>query len=400
MKLLRKILDNFEERINHSKKLKHFYPLYEAIDTFLYTPGIKTKGLVHLRDFNNLKRTMTCVIIALLPAVIAALYNTGYQANLVLQQAPELAKNWQSRLFHALAGNFDAGSFFNNIFHGAFYFLPVYFITFITGIFWEILFAVVRKHDVTEGFFVTSLLFPLILPPNIPLWQVAIAISFAIVLAKEVFGGVGMNIFNPALVARAFLFFAYPANISGDGVWIAVDGVSRATPLAQLAENGLQSLSYSFQEAFFGLIPGSMGETSALACLLGAIFLIYTKAGSWRIMLSVVTGAALMSLLFNLAGSSTNPLFAVPFWWHFVTGGFAFGTVYMATDPVSAAQTNTGQYWYGLLIGMLVILVRVVNPAFPEGMMLAILFGNMTAPLIDYFVLNANIKLRRNLYEK
>jgi len=400
MKALRKFLDRIEAGIKSSPRLKMIYPFYEAIDTFLYTPALKTEGLIHLRDFNNLKRTMSSVMIALLPVIFFALYNTGYQANLVLENNPLLAKNWQSKFFLLLGGSFDAGSLFSCILHGALYFFPVYIVTFIVGIFWEILFAVVRKHDVTEGFFVSSLLFPLILPPTIPLWQVALAISFAIVFSKEVFGGVGMNIFNPALIARAFLFFAYPANISGDSIWIAVDGFSQATPLAELAEKGLPGLSWSFKDAFIGTIPGSMGETSTLACLLGAIFLIYIGVGSWRIIISVLGGTALTASLLNLIGSTTNPLFAIPFWWHFVLGGFAFGTVYMATDPVSAAQTIRGQYIYGFLIGFLVIVVRVLNPAFPEGMMLAILFGNMCAPLIDYFVLQANIKLRRRLYEK
>jgi len=276
---------------------------------------------------------------------------------------------------------------------GAFYFLPVYIITIAVGGFWEVLFAIVRKHEINEGFLVTSLLFPLILPPDIPYWQVAIGISFGIVIGKEVFGGVGMNILNPALTARAFLFFAYPAQISGDKVWVAVDGLSKATPLAQFADSTMH-IGYSWWDSFIGLIPGSMGETSTLAILIGAFILIVSKVGSWKIMLSIVVGTFLTSLGLNAIGSVSNPMFALPFHWHLVVGGFAFGAVFMATDPVSAAFTEQGKWIYGFLIGVLVVLVRVVNPAFPEGMMLAILFMNVFAPIIDKIFINRNIKRR------
>lgn len=261
------------------------------------------------------------------------------------------------------------------------------------GGFWEALFASIRNHEIAEGFLVTSLLFPLILPPDIPYWQVALGISFGVVIGKEVFGGVGMNILNPALTARAFLFFAYPAQISGDKVWVAVDGISSATPLAQFADHSL-TVTAGWWDSFIGLIPGSMGETSTLAALIGAVILIATGIGSWRIMLSILVGMIGMSLIFNTVGSSTNSMFEVTPLWHLVVGGFAFGTVFMATDPVSAAMTSEGKILYGLLIGILVVLVRVVNPAFPEGMMLAILFGNVFAPIIDKIYINKNIKRR------
>jgi Na+-transporting NADH:ubiquinone oxidoreductase subunit B len=288
---------------------------------------------------------------------------------------------------------FDPANIISNILHGAVYFFPIYIVTLAVGGFWEVLFAVIRKHHIQEGFFVTSLLFPLILPPSIPLWQVAIGISFGVVIGKEVFGGVGMNVLNPALTARAFLFFAYPAQISGDAVWVAVDGFSKATPLAEIADP-LMNLSVTWKDAFIGIMPGSMGETSALACLIGAFILIISGIASWRIMLSILAGMIGLTLLFNLVGSATNPMFAVTPLWHLVLGGFAFGTVFMATDPVSAAVTRQGQYLYGFMIGLLVVLIRVINPAFPEGMMLAILFGNVFAPIFDRIFINANIKRR------
>jgi Na+-transporting NADH:ubiquinone oxidoreductase subunit B len=284
--------------------------------------------------------------------------------------------------------------------HGAAYFLPIYITTFLVGISWEILFAVVRGHEINEGFFVTSILFALIVPPDIPLWQVALGISFGVVVGKEVFGGTGKNFLNPALAGRAFLFFAYPAQISGDAVWTAVDGFSGATPLAMAATDGYHSIvdamgnQITWMDAFYGNIQGSIGETSVVAIGLGALVLLWTGIASWRIMLSVVLGMVAMSLLFNTIDSTTNPMFAMPWHWHLVLGGFAFGTVFMATDPVSGAMTNKGKWIYGALIGVMVMLIRVVNPAFPEGMMLAILFANLFAPLIDHFVVQANIKRR------
>ena len=395
MKAVRTFLDKQARHFEEGGKLHRLFFLWEAVDTFLYTPGKTTRGTVHVRDFMDLKRLMIVVFVALLPAVFMALYNTGWQANsLLIKLGADAELSWQARLVAGLGLALDPTSFWSNILLGAFYFFPVYFVTLAAGGFWEVLFASVRRHEVAEGFFVTSLLFPLILPPTIPYWQVALGISFGVVIGKEVFGGVGYNIFNPALVARAFLFFAYPAQISGDKVWVAVDGVSRATPLAELADP-LMQLTVTWREAFLGFIPGSMGETSTLACLIGALILIVTGVGSWRIMLSTLTGMVILSGLFNLIGSATNPMFQVPPYWHLVLGGFAFGMVFMATDPVTAAVTIPGQWLYGLLIGMLVVLVRVVNPAFPEGMMLAILFGNMFAPVIDRVVINIHSRRRR-----
>jgi Na+-transporting NADH:ubiquinone oxidoreductase subunit B len=322
------------------------------------------------------------------------LFYTGYQANLEIANINNFEPtSWQQNLLLALGLDFNPSNFFGNMIHGALYFFPVYIVTLAVGGFWEALFASIRKHEIAEGFLVTSLLFPLILPPDIPYWQVAVGISFGVVIGKEVFGGVGMNILNPALTARAFLFFAYPAEISGDKVWVAVDGISKATPLAQFADQSI-AITASWWDSFIGLIPGSMGETSALAALIGAFILVITKIGSWRIMLSVLIGMVVTSLAFNVIGSTTNSMFQVTPIWHLAIGGFAFGAVFMATDPVSAAMTESGKYFYGLLIGILVVLVRVVNPAFPEGMMLAILFGNVFAPIIDKIFINKNIKRR------
>ncbi len=395
MKFLRNFFESQEKHFKKGGKLEKFYPLFEATETFLFTSGEVTKNPSHVRDALDLKRMMIMVVIALVPAVLFAFYNTGLQANLVIaQQGLENGGSWQASLLKTLGVPFDPNSFWANFIHGAVYFLPIYLVAIIFGGFWEVLFSIVRNHEISEGFLVTSLLFPMILPPTIPLWQVAIGISFGVVIGKEVFGGVGMNILNPALTGRAFLFFAYPAQISGDKVWLAVDGVSKATPLAKFAEGTFHTTGYSWADAFYGFIPGSMGETSTLAILIGAVILIATGIGSWRIMLSVVAGMVFMSFTLNLIGSDTNPMFQVSPLWHFVLGGFAFGTVFMATDPVTAAMTKQGKYIYGLLIGILVVLVRVVNPAYPEGMMLAILFGNVFAPIIDKIFVNANIKRR------
>lgn len=400
MKFLRKFLDKQEKHFEEGGKLKGLYYLYEAIDSFLYTPGKPTSGASHIRDAMDFKRVMMVVVYALVPAVLVGLYNTGYQANLALAGLGEAAVlGWRTKLLVSLGIGLDASSLVANFFHGLLYFLPIYIVTMAAGGFWEVVFACIRKHDVHEGFLVTGLLFPLILPPTIPLWQVAVGISFGVVIGKEVFGGVGMNIFNPALVARAFLFFAYPGQISGDAVWVAVDGVSKATPLAALADNAI-AVTTTWWDAFVGLVPGSIGETSTLAILIGAVILIASGIGSWRIMASIMVGTVGLTLLLNAIGSSTNPMFGVAPHWHLVLGGFAFGTVFMATDPVSAAITRKGQYVYGLLIGLLVVLVRVINPAYPEGMMMAILFANLFAPLFDRMVINKNIKRRKLRYVK
>ena len=403
---MRAILDSLEKQFRPGGRLERMYPLYEAMDTFLYTPGHTTRGAAHVRDGIDVKRMMVTVVIALLPCVAMALYNTGYQANLAISQGAQPLDTWQTAALAALGfGGFDPSDILGCILHGALYYLPVLIVTFAVGGNCEALFAVVRKHDINEGFLVTGMLFPLVLPPTIPLWQVALGIAFGVIIGKEIFGGTGMNIFNPALMSRAFLFFAYPAQISGDQVWIAadttVDGSSGATWLAEAALSGPEALaggSVSWTQAFLGLVPGSMGETSTLACLVGALVLVATGIGSWRIMVSGAVGSFLMVQLLNAMNSATNPLMNVPFEWHVVLGGWAFGLVFMATDPVSSAHTNKGRYVYGFLIGVLAILIRVINPAFPEGMMLAILFMNMFASLIDHFVIQANVKRRRARY--
>ena len=376
-------------------RLARMRPLYEAVDRFLFSSGEVTRGAPHVRDAMDLKRMMITVIFALLPTVFMALYNTGLQANLALRaQSTQHVPGWQGHVLAALGTGLNAGSMTDNILHGALYFFPVYLVALLVGAFWEILFACVRKLEINEGFLVTSLLYALILPPVIPLWQVALGISFGIVMGKEVFGGVGMNILNPALVGRCFLFFSYPQHMTGDKIWVAADGFSMATPLARLA-NPEQPLTTSWQDAFWGLIPGSMGETSTFACLIGAAILIVSQVASWRVMLSVVLGMTGMALVFNLIGSQSNPMFAVTPLWHLVLGGFAFGAVYMATDPVTSAHSQAGQWVYGFLIGALTVLVRVVNPAFPEGIMLAILFSNVFAPSIDRAVVSWHIRRRQ-----
>ncbi|NQT25379.1 NADH:ubiquinone reductase (Na(+)-transporting) subunit B [candidate division KSB1 bacterium] len=391
----KKITPQFEK----GGKLHGMYYLWEALDGFLYTHGEQTKGPSHSRDAMDLKRMMITVFWALMPAVFMAMYNTGYQANLILSKLVEIpGGSWQRVVMGWIGLGFDPSNILSNLIHGMLYFAPMYILSLAMGGTWEVIFACVRKHEINEGFLVTSLLFPLLLPPDIPYWQAALGITFGIVIGKEVFGGVGMNILNPALTGRAFLFFAYPAQISGDKVWVAVDGISQASPLAQLADTGM-TLSVSWMDAFLGFVPGSMGETSALACLIGAAIIIVTGIASWRIMLSVVLGMTGLSLLFNMIGSLTNPMFAVSPLWHFVLGGFAFGTVFMATDPVTAAFTNQGKIIYGLLIGMLVVLIRVINPAFPEGVMLAILFMNVFAPIIDKIFVNKHIKRRLSRIE-
>ncbi len=394
MKVLKKFLDKYEGHFTKKGKLVKFFPLYEAATSFLFSSGRVTRNASHVRDAMDLKRVMVMVVYALIPCVYMALYNTGLQANLAIENLGAASpEGWRGYLLSHTGTGVNPENILDNLFHGALYFFPVYITTLAVGGVWETLFAIVRNHEINEGFLVTSLLFPLCLPPDIPLWQVALGISFGVVIGKEVFGGTGRNIFNPALVGRAFLFFAYPAQISGDSVWVAIDGITRATPLAEAADPSL-AITVSWTEAFIGTIPGSMGETSALACLIGAAMLLITGVASWRIMLSTVAGAICLSLIFNIIGSTTNPMFQLSPSWHLVLGGFAFGTVYMTTDPVSGSITEKGKYVYGFLIGILTVLIRVINPAFPEGMMLAILFGNMFAPIIDRIFINANIKRR------
>ncbi len=398
MKQLSEISEAFGRHFKKGSRLERWYPLYEALDSFLFGSSRTTNNAPHVRDAMDLKRIMITVIVALLPCVLMAMWNTGYQANSALQTLGlSTPAGWRGDIMARIGC--DPGSLVSNFAHGALYFLPVYLVSLLVGSIWEGLFNLIRGHEFSEAFLVTSLLFALTLPPAIPLWQVAVGISFGVVFAKEVFGGVGQNFMNPALVARAFIFFAYPAQMSGDTVWTAVDGVTGATALAQVAGAGsgapMDALSVTWLQSFLGTVPGSMGETSTLACLLGAAVLLITGIASWRIMLAMLLGGLGCSLFFWLQAGSGHPMYAIPPHWHLVLGGFAFGLVFMATDPVSAAHTTIGQWLYGLLIGVLAILIRVANPAYPEGVMLAILLGNVFAPLFDYFVIEANIKRRR-----
>ncbi len=397
LRLLRDFLDKLHPYFDEGGKLEKMYPLYEAIDTFLFSPGFVTKGITHVRDNADQKRIMITVGVALGPCVAMALYNTGYQANLAMSEMGIAAEpGWRGWVMNFIGIDYDHTSILSNVFFGLLFFAPVFLVCNATGGFWEVLFATVRKHEINEGFLVTGLLIPLIMPATIPLWQVAVGTSFGVVIGKEIFGGTGKNFLNPALTARAFVFFAYPAQMSGDAIWTAVDGFSGATPLGIVAADGMEALTadISWTTACLGRIQGSMGETSVIACLIGATFLIYTGVGSWRIMSAVLVGAVFTSTGLFLIGSDTNPMFGMSPAWHLVLGGFAFGLVFMATDPVSAAMTQTGQWIYGILIGFMVILIRVINPAYPEGMMLAILFGNVCAPTIDAMVVKAHIKRR------
>ncbi len=393
---LRNLLDTLRPHFARGGRLERLYPLFEAADSFLYTPGDVTAGAPHVRDAIDLKRVMITVVVALLPCFFMAMWNTGYQANSAMQLSGGSVEGWRGALIEALGYGGDPTRMLDNLLLGAAWFIPIYLVTNIVGGLWELLFCVVRRHDINEGFLVTGSLFPLICPPTLPLWQVALGISFGVVIGKEIFGGTGKNFLNPALTGRAFLFFAYPAQISGDRVWTAVDGVTGATALARASEGGLQAVREmtTWFDAFVGVIPGSMGETSTLACLFGAAVLLLTGIGSWRIMLSGLLGVLSLSTLLMLVGSGTNPMFGLPPHWHLVLGGLAFGLVFMATDPVSGAMTPEGQWMYGFLIGSFSIMIRVLNPAFPEGVMLAILFGNVFAPLIDQMVLKVHIGRR------
>lgn len=392
---LRKILDNVEHHFQEGGRFEKWYALFEVFDTFLYAPDAVTRTTAHVRDGVDLKRIMITVWLAAFPAMFYGMYNLGFQANTILAAGGGEVNDWHGLFIGLLAGN-DPTNLWDCFWFGAVYFLPIYITTFLVGITWEIIFAMKRGHEVNEGFFVTSILFALICPPDIPLWQVAMGISFGVVIGKEVFGGTGKNFLNPALTGRAFLFFAYPAQLSGDAVWTAVDGYTGATALSIAASEGMTVLqdSISWMDAFMGNIHGSIGETSTLAILLGGVLMLYTRVAAWRIVAGVMIGMVAMSSLFNAIGSDTNFMFDMSWQWHLVVGSFAFGMIFMATDPVSASMTNAGKWWYGILIGVMVVLIRVVNPAFPEGMMLAILFANLFAPLIDHFVVQANIKRR------
>lgn len=411
LKFIEKIEPHFEPGGKHEK----WFALYEAAATLFYTPGLVTKGGSHVRDSVDLKRIMIMVWFAVFPATFWGMYNAGHQAIVALEHmysgaelAAVISGNWHYWLTEMLGGTVssDAG-WGSSMLLGATYFLPIYATVFIVGGFWEVLFCMVRKHEVNEGFFVTSILFALIVPPTLPLWQAALGITFGVVVAKEIFGGTGRNFLNPALAGRAFLFFAYPAQISGDTVWTAADGFSGATALSQWAQGGQGGLvntvtgnTISWMDAFIGNIPGSIGEVSTLALILGGLMIVYMRIASWRIIAGVLIGMTAVATLFNIIGSDTNAMFSMPAHWHLVLGGFAFGMIFMATDPVSASFTNKGKWWYGILIGGMAVMIRVVNPAYPEGMMLAILFANLFAPLFDNLVVEGNVKRRLKRYGK
>lgn len=402
---LKNLFEKMEPAFHKGGKYEKYYVLFEAAYTIFYSPGTVTRKDAHVRDAIDSKRMMLFVWLALFPAMFYGMYNVGAQGLLAAIQQGNLAdlvaNNWHYSLADSLGSIADAG-WGTKMLLGATYFLPIYLTIFAVGGFWEVLFAMVRKHEINEGFFVTSILLALIVPPTLPLWQAALACSFGVVVAKEVFGGVGKNFMNPALAGRAFLFFAYPAQISGDTVWVAADGFSGATALSQWAANGQAGLKHvatgadiTWMDAFLGNIPGSIGETSTLMLMIGAAIIVFARIASWRIIAGVMIGMAATATLFNLIGSDTNPMFSMPWHWHLVLGGFALGMFFMATDPVSAAFTNKGKWWYGALIGAMAVIIRVANPAYPEGMMLAILFANLFAPIFDYLVVQANIKRRR-----
>lgn len=394
---LKHLLEKMEPHFEAGGRYEKWFSLYEATATFFYTPGLVTKGITHVRDGLDLKRMMIFVWLATFPTMFYGMYNTGLQANEAIIGGFAALDDWRIAILNVFGVTLGSGAgIIDNLLFGAMYFVPIYAVTFMVGGFWEVLFASVRKHEVNEGFFVSSVLFALIVPATIPLWQVALGITFGVVVAKEIFGGTGRNFLNPALAGRAFLFFAYPTDISGDAVWTAVDGFSGATSLSVAAQGGLQAVQshLSWIDAFLGNMQGSIGEVSTLAILIGGAFIVITGIASWRIIGGVMLGMIAVSTLFNFIGSDSNPMFSLPWYWHLVMGGFAFGMVFMATDPVSASFTNKGRWAYGVLIGVMVVLIRVVNPAFPEGMMLAILFANLFAPLFDYFVVQGNIKRR------
>jgi len=397
MKRLRKMLDNAEPLFVRGGRFERFHAIYEMVDTLFYSPPDVTRGSPHVRDSIDLKRVMIMVVFAATPCALVGMWNTGFQANTaMLAMGIESMPGWREAILSLVGAGHDPGSVYDNFLLGLLYFLPIYIVTMAAGGFWEMLFSGVRNHEINEGFFVTSFLYTLILPATIPLWQVAIGISFGVVIGKEVFGGTGKNVLNPALTGRAFLYFAYPAQISGDAVWTAVDGFSGATALGISAIEGISGVVASgltWTQAFLGQMQGSLGETSAAACLLGAVLLVYSGIASWRIIVATFAGLIIPVLLVGFIDSG-NPMIDMPWHWHVVLGGFAFGAVFMATDPVSATQTDAGKWIYGLLIGFMTFVIRVINPAFPEGIMLAILFANVFAPMIDYFVVRANIKRR------
>lgn len=372
MKALRNFLDKQKPQFEKGGKLEKLHSMFDAVETLMFVPDKVTTSGSHIRDAVDMKRTMITVFIALIPALLFGMWNVGYQHFLSYGESPD---------------------FWTMFLYGFWKMVPIIIVTYGVGLGLEIIFAQIRNHEVNEGFFVSGLLIPMIVPADIPLWQLAVAVAFAVVFGKEVFGGTGMNIVNPALTARAFLFFAYPGDISGDKVWISdkLDAFSGATPLGNALVGNFKDMP-SVYDMFMGFIPGSVGETSVLMILIGAVILLITGIANWRVMLSVFAGGTVMGLLFNLWGA--NEYMNIPFYYHLIMGGFAFGAVFMATDPVTAAQTKKGMYYYGFLIGLIAVLIRVFNPAYPEGMMLAILLMNVFAPLVDHYVIQANIKKR------
>ena len=369
---LRNFVDKIKPTFSEGGKLSFLHSTFEGFETFLYVPNTTTAKGAHIRDCNDIKRVMIVVVLALIPAMLMGMYNIGYQSQ--LQGLAEL----------------EGAGVFGLFWYGFLKMLPMIIVSYVTGLAIEFTFAQKRKHEINEGFLVTGLLIPMVMPVSVPLWIVALSTAFAVIIGKEVFGGTGMNIFNPALLARAFAFFAYTPQMSGEKVWYAVDGMSGATALEQLSTTG--TMQWSAMDAFIGLIPGSMGETSTVAILIGAAILLFTGVASWRIMLSVFVGGLAFGYLFDAVGMTEFPAY-----YHLLVGGFAFGAVFMATDPVTSAQTNCGKWIYGFMVGALAVLIRVINPAYPEGMMLSILFMNALAPLIDYFVVERNIARRKKL---
>jgi len=398
MKPLRKFLDSIEPLFSRGGRFEKLEAIYEMVDTLFYSPADVTRSSPHVRDAIDLKRVMITVVFAATPCALIGMWNVGFQAHTAMASLGiEWVEGWRGSMMALLGAGYDPASVYDNLIHGLLYFLPIYIVTMAAGGFWEVLFASVRNHEVNEGFFVTSFLYTLILPATTPLWQVALGISFGVVIGKEVFGGTGKNFLNPALVGRAFLYFAYPVQLSGDAVWVPVDGYTAATALAVTAQEGMSGLLASgltYSQAFIGQMQGSLGETSLAACLFGAAMLIYTRIASWRIILSVFAGMIIPALLFSGVSDGSNAMLEMPWQWHIAVGGFAFGAVFMATDPVSAPDTMMGHVIFGLLVGALTWVIRVINPAFPEGIMLAILLGNIFAPLIDYFVIRANVRRR------
>ncbi len=418
MKALRDALDKVHPLVAKGGPLAFAYPMYEALDTFLYTPGEVTHGTTHVRDGIDLKRMMIMVVFALIPVTLFGMWNTGYQSNSAIQNMKSAGidheGDWHHSVHHFIGFENNPQSVADCFTLGLIYFLPIYIVCMFVGGHVEAVFSILRGHEINEGFLVTGLLFPLVLPPTIPLWQVALGITFGVVVAKEVFGGTGRNFLNVALTSRAFLYFAYAGQISGDKVWTAADGFSGATALGQMASappvdqgnaaiESLSTIQYvwgqgepiTWMNAFLGNMQGCIGETSALLCFVGAAILIAAGIGSWKIMAGVIGGVFVTASFLNVAASpESNPMLHVPFHWHMVLGGLAFGLVFMATDPVSASMTEKGKWIYGFLIGFMTVLIRCINPAFPEGIMLAVLFGNVFAPLIDWFVVYFNVRRR------